>query len=172
MSPGAQLPPQWMTAPGVFSPISYQERSNAPCSRSGTLGKTRIPVIRPFMEIPAPEVIRYAELHPSVPVVAPCCRPCAGSGSRSADARAALDTYDCRHPATKFALANLDGTLGRDRCRTRAAPVMPGVWRTDQPAGNVKPAASAGTLNGEPYHEITEKCRLADHPYVRRRCGS
>jgi tRNA(Ile)-lysidine synthase TilS/MesJ len=79
---------------------------------SGTTGKKRIPVIRPFMEIPAPEVIRYAELHPECDgcgTLPPC--PCHGSGSRLADARVALDTYDRRHPATKFALANLAGTL-------------------------------------------------------------
>jgi tRNA(Ile)-lysidine synthase TilS/MesJ len=79
---------------------------------SGTTGKNHIPVIRPFMEVPAPEVIRYAELHPECDgcgTLPPC--PCPGSGSRSADARVALDTYDHRHPATKFALANLAGTL-------------------------------------------------------------
>jgi len=78
----------------------------------GTLGKTRIPVIRPFMEIPAPEVIRYAELHPEC---AGCDSlppgPCTDSDPGAADARAALDAYDARHPATKFALANLAGTL-------------------------------------------------------------
>jgi hypothetical protein len=64
------------------------------------------------MEIPAPEVIRYAELHPECAgcnTLSPC--PCTDIGSRAADARAALDTYDRRHPATKFALANLAGTL-------------------------------------------------------------
>jgi tRNA(Ile)-lysidine synthase TilS/MesJ len=77
---------------------------------SGTLGKTRIPIIRPFMEIPAPEVIRYAELHPEC-ASGDSLLPCADSGPGAADARAALDTYDRRHPATKFALANLAGTL-------------------------------------------------------------
>jgi tRNA(Ile)-lysidine synthase TilS/MesJ len=72
----------------------------------GTLGKTRIPVIQPFMEIPAPEVIRYAELHPECAGSIVLPSPTAGS-----DARAALDAYDYRHPATKFALANLEGTL-------------------------------------------------------------
>jgi tRNA(Ile)-lysidine synthase TilS/MesJ len=76
----------------------------------GTLGKTRIPVIQPFMEIPAPEVIRYAELHPAC-AGGGTLLPCTDSDSGAADARAALDAYDTRHPATKFALANLEGTL-------------------------------------------------------------
>jgi tRNA(Ile)-lysidine synthase TilS/MesJ len=75
-----------------------------------TLGKTRIPVIRPFMEIPAPEVIRYAELHTEC-VSGETLLPCADSSPGAADARSALDAYDCRHPATKFALANLECTL-------------------------------------------------------------
>jgi tRNA(Ile)-lysidine synthase TilS/MesJ len=90
----------------------------------GTLGKTRIPVIRPFMEIPAPEVVRYAELHPA------CAGgvtrlPCADSDSGAADARAALDTYDRRHPATKFALANLAATLARIADARAPAPLCP-----------------------------------------------
>ncbi|MEN6395492.1 MAG: tRNA(Ile)-lysidine synthase [Methanoregula sp.] len=79
---------------------------------SGVLGKTCIPLIRPFMDIPAPEVISYAELHPGCtgygslpPGRCADCEPC------GADCRAALDAYDSRHPATKFALANLAGTL-------------------------------------------------------------
>jgi len=79
---------------------------------SETTGEKHIPVIRPFMEIPAPEVIRYAELHPECDccgTLPPC--PCTGNGSSLADARVELDTYDRRHPATKFALANLAGTL-------------------------------------------------------------
>lgn len=82
-------------------------------SSSGATGKTSIPAIRPFMEIPAPEVIRYAELHPECAggdILPPCPSP-AGSDSQKTDARAALDAYDRRHPATKFALANLAGTL-------------------------------------------------------------
>jgi tRNA(Ile)-lysidine synthase TilS/MesJ len=79
---------------------------------SGTTGKTRIPVIRPFMEIPAPEVIWYAELYPEWAGggILPPRHP-DGSDSQKTDARAALDAYDRRHPATKFALANLAGTL-------------------------------------------------------------
>ena len=62
------------------------------------------------MEIPAPEVIRYAELHPAC-AGGGTLLPCAENGSGAADARAALDAYNSRHPATKFALANLEGTL-------------------------------------------------------------
>jgi tRNA(Ile)-lysidine synthase TilS/MesJ len=96
-----------------------------------TLGKTRIPVIRPFMEIPAPEVIRYAELHPAC-AGGSTLLPCADSGPGAADARAALDAYDGRHPATKFALANLAGTLmglaaktgpGQDVCPACGEPL-------------------------------------------------
>jgi tRNA(Ile)-lysidine synthase TilS/MesJ len=93
---------------------------------SGSTGKNHIPVIRPFMEIPAPEVIRYAELHPECAgcgTLPPC--PCTGSGSLSADARAALDTYDRRHPATKFALANLAGTLAGIAAAREPAPLCP-----------------------------------------------
>jgi tRNA(Ile)-lysidine synthase TilS/MesJ len=76
-------------------------------------GKTRIPAIRPFMNIPAPEVIRYAELHCGETGSCDTLPPYARSEgiSRAADARAALDTYARRHPSTKFALANLAGTL-------------------------------------------------------------
>ena len=92
----------------------------------GTLGKTRIPVIQPFMEIPAPEVIRYAELHPEC---AGCDSlppgPCTDSGPGAADARAALDAYDCRHPATKFALANLAGTLNGIAAARSPPPLCP-----------------------------------------------
>ena len=91
----------------------------------GTLGKTRIPVIQPFMEIPAPEVIRYAELHPACAGDGTLL-PCADSSPGAADARAALDAYDCRHPATKFALANLESTLAgiaAARCPPPSCPV-------------------------------------------------
>ncbi|MFZ2073218.1 MAG: tRNA(Ile)-lysidine synthase [Methanoregula sp.] len=79
----------------------------------GMMGKTRIPGIRPFMDIPEPEVILYAGLRSGETI---SCNtlppgPCAGSVSVDADVRAALDTYARRHPATKFALANLAGTL-------------------------------------------------------------
>ena len=101
----------------------------------GTLGKTRIPVIRPFMEIPAPEVIRYAELHTEC-ASGDSQLPCVDSSSGAADARAALDAYDHRHPATKFALANLEGTLmglaaktgpDRDVCPACGEPLEGGV---------------------------------------------
>jgi Predicted ATPase of the PP-loop superfamily implicated in cell cycle control len=68
-----------------------------------TLGPARLPVIRPFMDIPKAEMYRYAEI----------CG--AGSGlsetAGRSDAAAALAAYDARHPATKFALANLAATL-------------------------------------------------------------
>jgi hypothetical protein len=93
----------------------------------GAIGKTRIPVIRPFMDIPAPEVIRYAEL---------CCGksgfwdalppgPCTGQDSFAADAQVALDMYSHRHPAAKFALANLAGTLAGIAAARGAPPLCP-----------------------------------------------
>jgi len=85
----------------------------------GTLGAARIPVIRPFMDIPPTEVLRYAELH-GVAHTAP-------DSSFGSDARAALTAYDNRHPATKFALANLAGTLeeiaGMNRTTHETCPV-------------------------------------------------
>ncbi|MFY9750788.1 MAG: tRNA(Ile)-lysidine synthase [Methanoregula sp.] len=91
------------------------------------VGRSGIPVIRPFMEIPAAEVARYAELHATSAVPCgflPSC-PCTVGSSRAADARAALDVYDHRHPATKFALANLAGTLAGIAAGFDPAPVCP-----------------------------------------------
>ncbi|MFA5236629.1 MAG: hypothetical protein WC362_02105 [Methanoregula sp.] len=79
----------------------------------GTLGAARIPVIRPFMDIPSTEVLRYAELHGVAHTA-----PVSPSGS---DARAALEGYDHQHPATKFALANLAGTLAEIAKKSRTA---------------------------------------------------
>jgi len=71
-----------------------------------TAGLLKIPVIRPFADIPKTEVDRYAELVG------------AGTGNAGtfgrggeADEGAALAAYDNHHPATKFALANLARTL-------------------------------------------------------------
>jgi len=71
-----------------------------------TLGTARVPVIRPFLEIPKTEVYRYAELCGVTPGGAG-----AGGADENSAAGAALAAYDARHPATKFALANLAGTL-------------------------------------------------------------
>ena len=93
---------------------------------SGEMGKTRIPTIRPFMDIPALEVIRYAELHPECTGCGTgLSRPCAERNSQTADARAALEAYDRRHPATKFALANLAGTLARIAAAQGLSPSCP-----------------------------------------------
>jgi len=93
---------------------------------SGVLNNTCIPLIRPFMEIPAPEVIRYAELHPECAgrSILPACR-CADRDPCAADAWAALDAYDRRHPATKFALANLAGTLAGIAVGQEPLPACP-----------------------------------------------
>jgi len=87
----------------------------ASSSLSGTTGKVRVPCIHPFMEIPAPEVIRYAELcpeyaGPAAPVLMPVC-PYSSCDPVKDEQRTALDAFDQRHPATKFALANLARTL-------------------------------------------------------------
>jgi tRNA(Ile)-lysidine synthase TilS/MesJ len=95
-----------------------------------TLGTARVPVIRPFADIPKTEVYRYAELCGVSPDGAGAC----GTDENS-DARAALAAYDARHPATKFALANLATTLtgiagtGRaphDRCPACGSPGVAG----------------------------------------------
>jgi len=91
------------------------------------VGRSGIPVIRPFMEIPAAEVAQYAELHATSAVPCgflPSC-PCTVGSSRAADARAALDVYDRGHPATKFALANLAGTLAGIAAGYDPAPICP-----------------------------------------------
>jgi tRNA(Ile)-lysidine synthase TilS/MesJ len=77
-----------------------------------TLGRSGIPVIRPFMDIPAAETARYAELNvPPGPegFFQPC--PSTGNSSPGRDADGALEIYTRRHPAAKFALANLAGAL-------------------------------------------------------------
>ena len=71
-----------------------------------TLGPARVPVIRPFMDIPKTEVYRYAELCGISPGDSGSC-----GADKNSDAGAALADYDARHPATKFALANLAETL-------------------------------------------------------------
>jgi tRNA(Ile)-lysidine synthase TilS/MesJ len=90
-----------------------------------TLGTARVPVIRPFMDIPRTEVYRYAELCGIAPGEG------VGRADENADAAAALAAYDARHPATKFALANLAGTLAgiagtsrapHDRCPACGSP--------------------------------------------------
>ncbi|MDD4484440.1 MAG: ATP-binding protein [Methanoregula sp.] len=90
-----------------------------------TVGLLKIPVIRPFMDIPKTEVYHYAGL--------------AGAGTGStgttvptgdSDAEVVLAAYDNRHPATKFALANLAGTLakiaGKNRITGGTCPVCSG----------------------------------------------
>jgi tRNA(Ile)-lysidine synthase TilS/MesJ len=91
------------------------------------VGRSGIPAITPLMEIPAQEIARYAELH--APDPGPCGFlppfPCGSGSARAADAREVLDTYDHRHPATKFALANLAGTLAGIAAKDRARSVCP-----------------------------------------------
>ena len=78
------------------------------CSRQ-VAGRAGIPVITPFLEIPAAELDSYGQLH--VPVKFLPAIPCMGNSGSGSDSTGALDTYSLRHPAAKFALANLAGTL-------------------------------------------------------------
>ncbi|MFA5331025.1 MAG: tRNA(Ile)-lysidine synthase [Methanoregula sp.] len=91
-----------------------------------TVGITRMPVISPFEEVPGVEVARYAELLPEYSPLAeegkcvpnPCPYECSGSFEK--EMSSVLETFDRKHPATKFALANLARTLagipgGKDR---------------------------------------------------------
>jgi tRNA(Ile)-lysidine synthase TilS/MesJ len=80
-----------------------------------TLGTSRVPVIRPFREIPKTEVYRYAELCGIIPGEAGAC-----GTDKNSDASTALAAYDARHPATKFALANLATTLAGIAGKSRA----------------------------------------------------
>jgi tRNA(Ile)-lysidine synthase TilS/MesJ len=105
-----------------------------------TLGTARIPVIRPLMDIPGMEVYRYAEL-------------CGiGSGSEGAcradenpDSATALAAYDARHPATKFALANLAATLA-------------GIAKENKSPQDICPACGSPRENGRCFAcEIREK---------------
>ena len=85
-------------------------------------GRSGIPVITPFMEIPAAELDRYGQLN--APGEFLPAAPCTGKKGLKADANEALDTYNRRHPAARFALANLAGTLsGIASDRPPACPV-------------------------------------------------
>jgi tRNA(Ile)-lysidine synthase TilS/MesJ len=90
-------------------------------------GRSGIPAITPFMGIPEPEIARYAELHAPAPgpcgFLPPC--PLCGASVPATGAQEALDAYDRRHPATKFALANLAGTLASIAVKNRAHSVCP-----------------------------------------------
>ena len=77
---------------------------------SWSIGAKQIPVIRPFIEIPAKEINQYANLFDSS-FLHPC--PYAYSSATVTEAQKELDVYEERHPATKFALANLARTLAR-----------------------------------------------------------
>jgi tRNA(Ile)-lysidine synthase TilS/MesJ len=80
---------------------------------SSSIGTKLLPAIQPFIEIPATETNQYANLHSSsfgsCTFLPPC--PYAGSSTFAVDAQKELDGYNSKHPATKFALANLAGTL-------------------------------------------------------------
>lgn len=78
----------------------------------GFLGKDNIHLIQPFIDIPHQEIVLYAALHRECAgcgVLPPGC--CSGRDTGVQEAKTILETYDTRHPATKFALANLARTL-------------------------------------------------------------
>jgi tRNA(Ile)-lysidine synthase TilS/MesJ len=67
-----------------------------------------VPIIRPFLYIPAREVALYAYLHAEGFEI----RRCPYSHNvLSTDVHALLNDYTWRHPSTKYALANLGGQL-------------------------------------------------------------
>ena len=74
-----------------------------------TAGRSGIPVITPFMEIPAAELDGYGLLH--VPENFLPALPCPGKSGLENEADGVLGSYTSRHPAARFALANLAGTL-------------------------------------------------------------
>ncbi|MFA5254459.1 MAG: hypothetical protein WC367_07305 [Methanoregula sp.] len=95
-----------------------------------TVGLLKIPVIRPFMDIPKTEVHRYAELIGAETGSTGTTVPTGDS-----DAEAVLAAYDKRHPATKFALANLAGTLaeisGKNRTEGNTCPDCGGTLENE-----------------------------------------
>ena len=95
-------------AEGFFSDLLTGTPEQTIFSRK-SVGRSGIPVIRPFIEIPAAELERYGQLH--VPGNFLPAAPCTGTSGFARDANEALNTYNSRHPAARFALANLAGTL-------------------------------------------------------------
>ena len=72
-------------------------------------GRSNIPVITPFKEIPAAELDCYGRLHVHGEFLP--AAPCKGKSGLDHEADGVLDTYNRRHPGARFALANLAGTL-------------------------------------------------------------
>jgi tRNA(Ile)-lysidine synthase TilS/MesJ len=95
-------------AEGFFSDLLTGTPEQTLFSRQ-SVGRSGIPVIRPFMEIPAAELDRYGQLH--APGDFLTAAPCTGTSGLARDANEALATYNHRHQAARFALANLAGTL-------------------------------------------------------------
>lgn len=73
---------------------------------AGETGPSVVPRIAPFSIVPAEEVALYARLAGEHVAEAPVAPP-----GLAADVRALLDDYTDRHPATKFALKNLEDEL-------------------------------------------------------------
>lgn len=87
-----------------------------------SVGRSGIALITPFMGIPAAELDCYGKIH--VPGEFLPVDFSNGKGTLARDACKALDTYNLRHPAARFALANLAGTLsGIASNRPPACPV-------------------------------------------------
>lgn len=81
-----------------------------------SVGKLRVPAIRPFIEIPRDEVNRYAALVPEFSVVGGAGFLTVEDSWGASDAcragrDAELEAFGKNHPATKFALGNLARTL-------------------------------------------------------------
>ena len=105
-----------------------------------------IPVIQPFMDVPATETRLYAALHTGAPAPATC--PYAAAGIDS-DVHTVLDEFTVNHPGTKHALVNLRENLSRAGCT--AAEAFSTCPRCGEP----------GTVSGECRH-----CSMIDE-YVR-----
>lgn len=88
----------------------------------------RVPVIQPFIDVPATECRLYAALHTGIPAPATC--PYAAAGI-DADVHAALDEFTFNHPGTKHALVNLREHLSDAGCT--AAGTIPTCPRCGEP---------------------------------------
>jgi len=91
----------------------------------------RVPVIQPFIDVPATEIRLYAALLTGAPAPATC--PYAGRGV-DADIPVALDEFTRNHPNTKHALVNLREHLAD--AGGLAAETIPVCTRCGEPCGD------------------------------------
>ncbi len=106
----------------------------------------RVPVIQPFIDVPATEIQIYAAMHTNAPAPVTC--PYAAAGIDS-DVHTALDEYTLNHPGTKHALVNLREHLSGAGCTA---------------AGTIPTCPRCGELGTEP--GACRSCGIIDE-YVR-----